>query len=89
MKKLIVLVNLLLAFVPLYAQDLIYTVSEELDGMKVPLDSILVENLMNGTRILFDNLPEYDYYQVNLSKMLAVQSGYNLILSSCQQIADY
>jgi uncharacterized protein (TIGR02145 family) len=50
------------------AQDLIYTVSGELNESKIPLDSILVENISNGTWILFDDLPAHDYYQINLSK---------------------
>jgi hypothetical protein len=52
----------------LNAQDIIYTVSGEYNQNKTPLDSILVENLTNGTRILFGNLPIHDYYQINLTK---------------------
>jgi uncharacterized protein (TIGR02145 family) len=52
----------------LSAQDLIYTVSGELNTQKTSLDSILVENLTNQTRILFGKLPALDYYQINLSK---------------------
>ncbi len=50
------------------AQDVIYTISGEIDQQKTSLDSILVENLSNNTRILIDNLPELEYYQINLSK---------------------
>lgn len=51
-----------------FAQDIIYTISGELDNQKVPLDSILVENLSNNTWITFNNLPEEEYYQINLTK---------------------
>lgn len=52
----------------LFSQDLIYTVSGEIDGNKTSLDSILVKNISNDTRILFDDLPELEYYQINLTK---------------------
>ncbi len=52
----------------LSAQDIIYTVSGELNKSKVPLDSILVENLTNNTWITFNNLPDELYYQINLTK---------------------
>ena len=50
------------------AQDLIYTVSGILDNEKIALDSILVENLSNNTRLLFGPLPSQDEYRINLSK---------------------
>ena len=50
------------------AQDVIYTISGNYNGEKIPLDSIVVDNLTNGTSISFHNLPEHDYYQINLSK---------------------
>ena len=50
------------------AQDLIYTVSGEIDENKTSLDSILVKNISNDTRILFDDLPALEYYQINLTK---------------------
>ena len=52
----------------LSAQDVIYTVSGELNNEKVFLDSILVENLSNNTWITFNNLPDELYYQINLTK---------------------
>jgi hypothetical protein len=52
----------------LLAQDLIYTVSGEHNKNKIPLDSILVENLTNKTWITFNNLPQHEYYQLNLTK---------------------
>ena len=52
----------------LSSQDLIYTVSGEIDENKTFLDSILVKNISNDTRILFDDLPELEYYQINLTK---------------------
>jgi len=51
-----------------FSQDLIYTVSGELNAQKTALDSILVENLSNGTRSMFGNLPAQQYYQINLTK---------------------
>ena len=51
-----------------FSQDIIYTVSGELNKDKMILDSILVENISNNTRILFKSLPPLDYYQLNLTK---------------------
>lgn len=49
-------------------QDIIYTVSGELNNQKVPLDSIMVENLSNNTWMTFNNLPDEQFYQINLTK---------------------
>lgn len=51
----------------LFGQDIIYTISGEIDEQKVGLDSILFENLQNNTRLLFDNLSEQEDYVINLS----------------------
>lgn len=48
------------------AQDLIYTISGELNTEKVALDSILIENVSNNSRIVFGDLPAQDYYEINL-----------------------
>ena len=66
-KYLLSLALFFLVFV-LSAQDVIYTVSGELNNEKVSLDSILVENLTNKTWITFSNLPDELYYQINLTK---------------------
>jgi hypothetical protein len=50
------------------AQDLIYTVTGDIDDQKTTLDSILVENLSNNSRIVFGNLPALESYQINLTK---------------------
>jgi hypothetical protein len=49
-------------------RDLIFTISGEVDQQKISLDSIQLEDLSNDQRILFDNLPVMDYYQINLSQ---------------------
>ena len=49
------------------AQDLIYTISGELDSNKIALDSILFENLTNGKKLLFENLPDQNDYVINLT----------------------
>ncbi len=51
-----------------FSQDVIYTVSGDYNGGKTPLDSIIVDNITNGTRISFGDLPEHDYYQINLTQ---------------------
>jgi len=51
-----------------FSQDIIYTVSAELNKDKMILDSILVENISNNTKIRFSSLPPLDYYQLNLTK---------------------
>lgn len=68
MKKQVFTIVFCLTITIVFAQDLIYTVSGEIDENKTSLDSILVKNISNDTRILFDNLPVLDYYQINLTK---------------------
>ena len=68
MKKSLFSLALIFLSVFVFAQDLIYTVSGELNENKTALDSILVENLTNETRILFGNLPPQENYQINLTK---------------------
>ena len=68
MKKYLLIVILLFVINTTFSQNLIYTVSGEMNATKVALDSILVENLTNDTQILFDNLPIRDYYRINLTK---------------------
>lgn len=55
-------------FLGLNAQDIIYTVSGTYNQKKVPLDSIIVENVTNGKMISFGNLPAGDNYIINLSR---------------------
>jgi uncharacterized protein (TIGR02145 family) len=52
----------------LQAQDLIYTVSGKYNNQAVSLDSILVENITNGTSICFGDLPVRDDYRINLTQ---------------------
>ena len=66
MKKLTFLFLLLPVF--LNAQDIVYTVSGDYNGGKTPLNYIIVDNITNGTSISFSDLPEHDYYQINLTK---------------------
>ncbi len=69
MKKFLhIIVLLVIGFKLSTAQDIIYTISGELDSKKVALDSILVVNLTNKTWISFNNLPQHDYYLINLTK---------------------
>ena len=49
------------------AQDIIYTISGEVENQKTPLKSILFENLTNDTRLIFHNLPEQEEYVINLN----------------------
>ena len=51
-----------------YAQDIIYTISGEIDNQKTSLDSIAIENLTKQTLMGFGNLPERNDYRINLSK---------------------
>jgi uncharacterized protein (TIGR02145 family) len=80
MKKYIITLFFTFAINATFSQDLIYTVSGEMNAEKIALDSILVENLTNDTRILFDNLPIRDYYRINLTKnVLEAPVGINQI----------
>ena len=65
---LIIIVFACLSAGSLSAQDLIYTVTGDIDNVKTSLDSILVENLTNSTRIVFINLPVRNEYQINLTQ---------------------
>jgi hypothetical protein len=68
MKKFIYTFFFIFAVTTLSAQDVIYTVSGEYNNSKTPLDSIIVENLSNKTSFSFTDLPEHDFYQINLTK---------------------
>jgi hypothetical protein len=68
MKKVLSVFILSLFCIFVYSQDLIYTVSGELNKQKTAMDSILVENLSNNSWILFSGLPHENYYQLNLTK---------------------
>jgi len=52
----------------LFAQDIILTVSGEYNNQKLPLDSILLENRTKQTSLILRDLPDYETYQVNLTK---------------------
>ncbi|MBT3383066.1 MAG: hypothetical protein HN778_02605 [Prolixibacteraceae bacterium] len=52
----------------LNAQNLVYTVSGELNNEKTALDSIIVENKTNNTRIVFGDLPVQDFYEIELTE---------------------
>ncbi len=67
-KNLQTMLFLLCATAVTYGQDIIYTVSGELNNQKVSLDSIMVENLSNNTWMTFKDLPDEQYYQINLTK---------------------
>lgn len=67
MKKLILCILFSVNFLGLCAQDIIYTVSGKYDQSKIPLDSILVENVTNGKILSFRNLPDGDNYLLNLT----------------------
>jgi hypothetical protein len=68
MKKVLSVLILSLFYSFVFSQDLIYTVSGELNKQKTALDSILVENLSNNSWIIFSGLPHEKYYQINLTK---------------------
>jgi len=68
MKKTILLFLLCFSLYFLNAQDIIYTVKSTINGLETPADSILVENISNGTRILFNNLPDLNEYTINLTQ---------------------
>ncbi len=50
------------------AQDIIYTISGEINNQKTPLDSIAIENLTKQTPMGFGNLPERYDYRINLTR---------------------
>lgn len=52
----------------LSAQDIFFTIRAELNNESVALDSIFIENLSNNTSVLFDNLPDLENYQINMSR---------------------
>ncbi len=52
----------------LWGQDVIYTISGLKNGQTTHLDSILIENLENKTRLILSELPERDSYEINLTK---------------------
>lgn len=50
------------------AQDVIYKVKGTIDKQSTSIDSILVENISNNTKLLFSNLPEQKEYTINLAQ---------------------
>ncbi len=72
MKKYAVSLIFLFSLHIVVAQDIILTLSAEIDQEKTSLDSILVENISNGTDTIYSNLPENDFYRINLT-------NYNLL----------
>ncbi len=67
MKKIFIISMLLVSLIPLFSQDLKYTVTGIFNYTKVSLDSILFENITNGTQLKFENLPKQPDYIINLS----------------------
>lgn len=67
-KNLLGLICLVFLSLPVMSQDIIYTISGELNNQKVSLDSIMMENLTNNTWMTFKDLPDEQYYQINLTK---------------------
>ena len=68
MKKIYFLTILSLSFYFLNAQDIIYTITGEINQQTTSIDSILVENISNNTRILFGDLPVLPDYNINLTQ---------------------
>ncbi|UBM63513.1 PKD domain-containing protein [Candidatus Sulfidibacterium hydrothermale] len=68
MKNFLLILLILFSFNALYSQDVIYTINGKIDNQNTSLDSILVENLTNNTRLLFKNLPDLPDYNINLTK---------------------
>jgi uncharacterized protein (TIGR02145 family) len=62
------LISLLWIHCILTAQDLVYTVTAKSGDIPISIDSILVENVSNHTRILFANLPVRKDYVINLTQ---------------------
>ncbi len=67
-KSILTIASIIFTACTVFAQDIIYTVSGDYNGGNIPLNSIIVDNITNGTSITFSDLPENDYYQINLSK---------------------
>ena len=61
-------VLLTIFYTNIHAQDLIYTITGLFEDQKTSLDSIVVENLSNTSRLKFDNLPALPDYQINLTQ---------------------
>lgn len=68
MKQLILFTIFLSSISNLKSQDVIYTVSGTYNQKKIPLDSIVIENLTNGKIFSFKDLPTGDNYLINLTQ---------------------
>ena len=66
-KKFFLAFVILVSAISVYSQDLIYTVRGEYNSNSLALDAILVENLSNGTQLLFESLPNQSDYKINLT----------------------
>jgi hypothetical protein len=76
MKKLAILMLQFCVTAILLGQDIIFTINSEKDWQNTYLNSILFENLSNGSSLLFEELPGQNSYVVNLStQTLDISTG--------------
>jgi formylglycine-generating enzyme required for sulfatase activity len=52
----------------LHAQDIVIEIAGEINSQVTSIDSVLIENISNGSRIAFDSLPELPDYNFNLTQ---------------------
>lgn len=88
MKKLILIsLTIIFSLSVVMSQDIIYTISSKFDEENIALDSIMFENIMNGSSILFKDLPTNPIYQINLLQYLVttgisfydIKSGFEVV----------
>ncbi|MBN1819694.1 MAG: hypothetical protein JXR31_12075 [Prolixibacteraceae bacterium] len=68
MKRIFILLVLSIHLQNLSSQEIILSISGEFNEKKIPLDSLLIENLTNGTDTIFKPVDILDRFQINLTK---------------------
>ncbi|GAO31643.1 InlB B-repeat-containing protein [Geofilum rubicundum] len=89
MKNQLLSTLLILAFsISAFTQEIVYTVTARSGLQTIALDSILIENLTNHSRLLFTNLPNFESYEIDLTSQTIgdVETGINIVN---QGISDF
>ena len=68
MKKFLLLLVMGTLVYSLSAQDVIYTLTGKINDQPTSIDSILVVNKTNNTRLMFKDLPDLPNYNINLTQ---------------------
>jgi hypothetical protein len=81
MKNFYLLALFLLNFASANTQNIVYTVSATRDGNSSALDSILFENLENKSRFMVGDLPDLQYYEIDLNSQMLITAVVPVVIA--------